>query len=159
MIRIAEAKDAALIAIIYNHYIANSTVTFEEEAVDSQMILKRMNANKQLKWWVCEIENEIVGYAYASLLEVENCLPIYFGNQCLYRFRSSEEGNWEKDYSHLIEELKTLGFKTLLAGISLPNKGSVLFHENLGFRKVGQLERVGFKFNKWIDVGYWELNL
>jgi phosphinothricin acetyltransferase len=64
MIRIEEAKDAALIAIIYNNYIANSTVTFEEEAVDSQMILKRMNANKQLKWWVCE--NEIVGYAYAA---------------------------------------------------------------------------------------------
>ena len=49
MIRIAEAKDAASIAIIYNHYVANSTVTFEEEAFDSQMILKRMNAHKQLK--------------------------------------------------------------------------------------------------------------
>ncbi len=52
-----------------------------------------------------------------------------------------KKGIGKKIYSHLIEELKTLGFKTLLAGISLPNKGSVLFHENLGFRRVGQLEK------------------
>ena len=106
MIRIAEAKDAASIAIIYNHYIANSTVTFEEEAVDSQMILKRMNAHKQLKWWVCEIENEIVGICLCHLLEAEICLPIYFGNQCLYCFRSSEKGNWEKDLQYSYRGIK-----------------------------------------------------
>ena len=59
----------------------------------------------------------------------------------------------------MIEILKSLGFRSLLAGISLPNEGRVRFHEALGFRKVGQLEKVGFKFNRWIDVGYWELNL
>lgn len=159
MIRIAEAKDAALIAIIYNHYIANSTVTFEEEAVDSQMILKRMNASKQLKWWVCEIENEIAGYAYATYWKPRTAYRYTLETSVYIASDHQKKGIGKKIYSHLIEELKTLGFKTLLAGISLPNKGSVLFHENLGFRKMGQLERVGFKFNKWIDVGYWELNL
>jgi len=38
----------------------------------------------------------------------------------------------------------------------LPNKISVSFHEKLGFKKVGQLEQVGFKFKEWIDVGYWQ---
>lgn len=97
MIRIAEAKDAASIAIIYNHYIANSIVTFEEEAFESQVILMQMNVRKELKWWVCEIENEIVGICLCHLLEAEICLPIYLGNQCLYCFRSSEKGNWEKN--------------------------------------------------------------
>jgi phosphinothricin acetyltransferase len=140
MIRIAEAKDAALIAIIYNNYIANSTVTFEEEAVDSQMILKRMNANKQLKWWVCE--NEIVGYAYAAYWKSRSAYRYTLETSVYIASDHQKKGIGKKIYSILVEELKTLGFKTLLAGISLPNRGSVLFHENLGFRMVGQLERV-----------------
>jgi phosphinothricin acetyltransferase len=140
MIRIAEAKDAALIAIIYNNYIANSTVTFEEEAVDSQMILKRMNANKQLKWWVCE--NEIVGYAYAAYWKSRSAYRYTLETSVYIASDHQKKGIGKKIYSILVEELKTLGFKTLLAGISLPNRGSVLFHENLGFRMVCQLERV-----------------
>lgn len=140
MIRIAEAKDAALIAIIYNNYIANSTVTFEEEAVDSQMILKRMNANKQLKWWVCE--NEIVGYAYAAYWKSRSAYRYTLETSVYIASDHQKKRIGKKIYSILVEELKTLGFKTLLAGISLPNRGSVLFHENLGFRMVGQLERV-----------------
>jgi phosphinothricin acetyltransferase len=140
MIRIAEAKDAALIAIIYNNYIANSTVTFEEEAVDSQMILKRMNANKQLKWWVCE--NEIVGYAYAAYWKSRSAYRYTLETSVYIASDHQKKGIGKKIYSILVEELKTLCFKTLLAGISLPNKGSVLFHENLGFRMVCQLERV-----------------
>ena len=142
MIRIAEAKDAALIAIIYNNYIANSTVTFEEEAVDSQMILKRMNANKQLKWWVCENENEIVGYAYAAYWRSRSAYRYTFETSVYIASDHQKKRIGKKIYSILVEELKTLGFKTLLAGISLPNRGSVLFHENLGFRMVGKLERV-----------------
>jgi phosphinothricin acetyltransferase len=140
MIRKAEAKDAALIAIIYNNYIANSSVTFEEEAVDSQMILKRMNANKQLKWWVCE--NEIVGYAYAAYWKSRSAYRYTLETSVYIASDHQKKRIGKKIYSILVEELKTLCFKTLLAGISLPNKGSVLFHENLGFRMVGQLERV-----------------
>lgn len=140
MIRIAEAKDAALIAIIYNNYIANSTVTFEEEAVVSQMILKRMNANKQLKWWVCE--NEIVGYAYAAYWKSRSAYRYTLETSVYIASDHQKKRIGKKIYSILVEELKTLCFKTLLAGISLPNRGSVLFHENLGFRMVGQLERV-----------------
>ena len=62
-------------------------------------------------------------------------------------------------YIHLIKSLKDDGYRRILAGISLPNNKSVIFHEKLGFKKVGQLEKVGFKFKKWIDVGYWELEI
>ena len=125
MIRIAEAKDAALIAIIYNNYIANSTVTFEEEAVDSQMILKRMNANKQLKWWVCE--NEIVGYAYAAYWKSRSAYRYTLETSVYIASDHQKKGIGKKIYSILVEELKTLGFKTLLAGISLPNRGVSFF--------------------------------
>ena len=62
-------------------------------------------------------------------------------------------------YSKLINALKKEGFRIILAGISLPNDQSIPFHEKLGFQKVGQLESLGYKFNRWIDVGYWELKI
>ena len=44
----------------------------------------------------------------------------------------------------------------MIGGIALPNKPSVILHERLGFRKVAHFKKVGYKFGKWIDVGYWE---
>lgn len=159
MIRKATTEDATSIASIYNYFILNSTATFEEIAVDEKTIEDRMNANQKLKWWVFEKENIILGYAYAS----------YWKPRLAYRFTLEtsvytarghhNKGIGKQLYFKLIQDVEALGFRSLLAGISLPNEGSIRFHENLGFRKVGQLEKVGFKFNRWIDVGYWELNL
>ncbi len=47
--------------------------------------------------------------------------------------------------------------KAIIAGIALPNEASIKIHERFGFEKVAHFREVGFKFNKWIDVGYWEL--
>jgi len=46
-----------------------------------------------------------------------------------------------------------------LGGIALPNKESQHLHEKFGFKKVAHFTEVGYKFNKWINVGYWELLL
>jgi len=159
MIRKATRKDVDLIALIYNHYILNSTITFEEEAVDGQIILERLNSNKKLDWWVYEIQNEIVGYAYAVLWKSRSAYRYTAETSVYVAPANQKKGIGKQIYSHLISELKKSGLHTLLAGIALPNDESIHFHEKLGFRKVGQLEEVGFKFNRWIDVGYWELNL
>ena len=46
-----------------------------------------------------------------------------------------------------------------MGGIALPNDASVRLHEKFGFKKVAHFKEVGFKFNRWIDVAYWQLNL
>jgi phosphinothricin acetyltransferase len=61
-----------------------------------------------------------------------------------------------KLYDALITSLDAAGVRVLLAGIALPNEPSVLLHEQLGFEKVAHLKQVGRKFDKWVDVGYWE---
>jgi phosphinothricin acetyltransferase len=43
-----------------------------------------------------------------------------------------------------------------IGGIALPNDASIKLHEKMGFLKVAQFKEVGFKFNRWIDVGYWQ---
>jgi len=55
-----------------------------------------------------------------------------------------------------LERLKKINFHAIIGGIALPNEGSIALHEKFGFKKVAQFKEVGFKFNKWVDVGYWE---
>ena len=59
----------------------------------------------------------------------------------------------------LIERLRQSGIHTAIAVIALPNEASVGLHESLGFKKVAQFYEVGFKFDRWIDDGFWELLL
>jgi len=62
-------------------------------------------------------------------------------------------------YTRLLDAARKAGVHTLVAGICLPNKSSAALHEKFGFKKIGCFREVGFKQNKWLDVGYWELIL
>ncbi|MGH3931134.1 MAG: GNAT family N-acetyltransferase, partial [Pseudonocardiaceae bacterium] len=62
-------------------------------------------------------------------------------------------------YRVLIDELRTMGYVSAYAGISLPNAGSVSLHEKLGFIAIGRFPNVGFKQGSWHDVGWWYLPL
>jgi hypothetical protein len=56
----------------------------------------------------------------------------------------------------LIERLARQGFHCALGGIALPNPASIALHEKLGFTKVGELQQVGWKHDRWVNVGYWQ---
>ena len=63
-------------------------------------------------------------------------------------------------YSALLTRLAALGMCHLvIADIALPNAGSIALHEKLGFEKTAQFREVGFKFDRWVDVGYWQKTL
>lgn len=62
-------------------------------------------------------------------------------------------------YKCLIEEVKKNNIHNLIGGVALPNQASVRLHKKLGFKKRAHFKEVGYKFNQWIDVGYWEMIL
>jgi phosphinothricin acetyltransferase len=62
-------------------------------------------------------------------------------------------------YGELLPALTERGIHVAIGGIALPNPASVALHERFGFRKVAHFEEVGLKFERWIDVGYWQLKL
>ena len=156
MIRKARASDARSIASIYNQYILNSTVTFEEKKVDSKTIVNRIRTNKKLKWWIFERDDILMGYAYSTKWKTRSAYRFTVESSVYVAQKYQHKGIGKALYINLIKSLKDDGFRRILAGISLPNNNSVIFHEKLGFKKVGQLEAVGYKYNRWIDVGYWE---
>ena len=59
-------------------------------------------------------------------------------------------------YERLITEVRDLGYRSLYAGIALPNPASVGLHEALGFTPVGVFRDVGYKLGAWRDVGWWQ---
>jgi len=78
MIRTATEADAESIVGIYNHYVLNTTITFEEEPVSAQEMASRIVevTSNALPWFVVEQEGTIQGYAYASKWK----------GRCAYRF-------------------------------------------------------------------------
>ncbi len=160
-IRSAVADDATAIADIYNHYVTKTVVTFEEEPVTAKEIARRIEAvqSASLPWLVAEERSHIVGYAYAAL----------WMSRVAYRFsveitiyltpEHHGRGIGSKLYGQLFPLLQARSIHAVIGGIALPNEASIALHENFGLRKVAQFEEVGFKFNRWIDVGYWQRTL
>src|SRR5210317_998550 len=159
MIRKAKETDAHTIALIYNHYILHSTITFEEKEVNEQLIIERLKESKKHPWWVFEQEGVVLGYAFSTKWKSRSAYRFTVESSVYVAPKQQQKGVGTLLYSKLINALKKEGFRIILAGISLPNDQSIFFHEKLGFQKVGQLESVGYKFNRWIDVGYWELKI
>lgn len=160
MIRSAIVSDAKAICDIYNHYVHNTIITFEEEPVSvAEMQNRIVEVTDSLPWLVLEEQGDVIGFAYASKWK----------SRCAYRFcvestvylapHLTGRGNGRQLYEALISDLRSRSLHSVVAGIALPNPASVALHEKMGFEKVAHLKEVGWKFDQWIDVGYWELIL
>jgi len=160
MIRPATVADAGAIAAIYNHFVTGTTITFEEQEVtDAEMASRIASISAQLPWYVYEHDGAVAGYAYATPWRVRSAYRFSAESTVYVAPGYARQGIGLKLYSALIAALRARGMQVLLGGIAQPNPASVALHENLGFEKVAHFKRVGRKFETWIDVGYWELQL
>lgn len=160
-IRPAGVRDAEAIARIYNHYVRDTVITFEVDDVDPESMARRIDETNAagLPWLVAEAGEGVAGYAYASTWK----------SRCAYRFSvestiyldpgQTGRGIGRPLYAALIDGIRDCSMRVAIGGIALPNPASIALHESLGFRKIGQFEQVGYKFDRWIDVGYWQLTL
>lgn len=160
-VRSAKSDDAIDIAYIYNYYIATSHATFEIEPVDEAEMLRRIEDAwvSGYPFLVCEENEEIVGYAYGRRFRTRQAYMHSIEVSVYVRPGHHEKSIGTKLYEALFEEIKKGDFHVVIAGISLPNEVSVKLHEKFGFEKVAHFREVGRKFDRWIDVGYWELLL
>lgn len=160
-VRAATEADAPAIAAIYNPHVLSTSITFEETAVEPADMARRVaeTFGAQLPFLLAEVSGVPAGFAYASKWK----------GRCAYRHTVEttvyvERSHWRCGvgkalYMRLLTLLKVAGIHAAIGGIALPNESSIALHERLGFTKVAQFREVGFKFNRWIDVGYWELLL
>lgn len=158
MIRGVAEADHEAVARIYNHYVANTIVTFEEEPVRAEEMAVRVQEVRDagLPWLVAEVNDEVVGYACASRWK----------GRCAYRFtvevtvyldpHHAGKGLGSMLYGELLPILRSNGTHVVIGGIALPNDASVALHEKFGMEKVAHFREVGYKLGRWVDVGYWQ---
>ncbi len=159
-IRPCTQQDIAAICAIYNYYIDNTVITFEETPVSIEQMRTRIDTIMQTyPWLVCEDEGEIIGYAYASKWKDRSAYK-YTAEVTVYLdHQKTGNGAGSALYQALITQLKQQGMHVLLACIATPNPASEKIHERFGFQKAAHFPQVGFKFNRWIDIGYWQKSL
>ena len=161
MIRTAKPDDAAAICSIYNPYVLGTTITFELEAVTVEAMAERIvDVSAILPWVIFEADGAVKAYAYATRWKAARPAYRYSVETTIYvgdNYRG--QGLGARLYRDLIDKLKQQGMHRAIGGIALPNAGSLALHEKLGFKKVAHFEQVGWKFDRWIDVGYWQLSL
>ncbi|MFL0804252.1 MAG: GNAT family N-acetyltransferase [Agarilytica sp.] len=161
MIREATERDAAKVSEIYNHYIQNTVITFEESLITESEFVERIRRVQAAGYsWLVAVENEeIVGYAYSSKWN-ERTAYRNTAEVSVYLSHTATSAGWgTRLYEVLFSTLQEKGIHSVIAGVSLPNSSSVAIHEKFGMEKVAHFKEVGFKFGKWLDVGYWQVQL
>ena len=160
MIRKANPDDAYNIALIYNYYIDNSTITFETSPVSAEEMSDRItDISEKYPYFVYEESGKVVGYCYVSAWK-KKAAYIKTVESTIYIDKDFHgKGIGRTLMKKLIIELRERSFHAIIACITIPNPTSVKLHEEFGFRQVSEFNEVGFKFGKWINVGDWELIL
>lgn len=161
ILRDATADDAPALATIYGREVLEGVATFEETPPTEAVMAERLAAVQALgaPWLVAEIDGRVVAYAYAGAWKP----------RAAYRWTSEITVYVDAGFQRLglgralmdalIERLRALGMRRLMASITAEGEGSIALHAALGFQQVGLLSRVGYKFGRWLDVAVFQLDL
>lgn len=157
LIRMATAADAEAICAIYNHYVIDTIVTFEEQPVAATDMHARMAmVLEKLPWLVLESDGIVAGYACASPWKARIGYRFAVESSIYLAPAQVGRGLGSALYGSLLGHLQTRNIHCVIGGAALPNPASAALHEKLGFTKVAHFRENGFKFGRWIDVAYWQ---
>jgi phosphinothricin acetyltransferase len=160
-IRKAISDDARAICNIYNYYIENTAVTFETVPISETAMKQRINEIflAGYMFYVGEVNGKIIGYYYTH----------YWNSRCAYSTTVQDSIYLDKNetgkgygtqlFEHLFKHIDRSKTHVLIAGICIPNEGSVRLHEKFGFKQVSCMKEIGWKLGQWQDVGHWQLTL
>lgn len=151
-IRKATSKNAQEIAAIYALYVIETSVSFEQSVPDVAEFTKRITSTLQnYPYYIAQDEN-ILGYAYAGAYNSRTSYELTAEISVYVKQNSGHEGIGTILYKALEDQLKKQNIVNLLSNITAGNQKSEKFHEKHGFKRVGYLPRVGYKFGSWHDV-------
>ena len=159
-IRAASAADAASLLEIYAPYVERTPVSFELTPPTVEEFGRRIEETlERWQWLVAERDGRSVGYAYGSLHRER---PAYRWSAEVTAYVHPDfqrQGIGGALYLRLFGDLAAKGYCNALAGVTLPNEASVALHRRVGFEPVGVFRNVGWKFERWHDVRWFQRRL
>lgn len=160
MIRPVTVADAQQLVAIYNYYVLNTVVTFDDVPFTVDAFVEKIETiYKVYPFFVFEEDNRILGYAYANKWREKPAYKHTVESTVYLHHEAQGKQIGTKLYTELLKQLKEQDCHIVVGGLTLPNEASVKLHEKFGFKQVAHFKEVGLKFNKWLDVGFWQLTL
>ncbi|MFC3225745.1 arsinothricin resistance N-acetyltransferase ArsN1 family B [Marinibaculum pumilum] len=156
-IRSATPADAAGLLDIYAPIVETTAISFEARPPTlSEMTGRIETLLPTHPYLVAEAEGRPLGFAYGSQHRTRAAYARSVDVTVYVAADARRQGVGQALYRALLPALAERGFHAAFAGIALPNPGSVALHEAVGFTPVGIYREVGFKFDRWHDVGWWQ---
>ena len=156
-IRLATAADGAALAAIYAPAVEDQATSFEIEPPNAVEMGRRVVAvTARTPWLVCAHRGDVIGYAYATQHRDRAAYAWSAEVSAYVDAKAQRAGVGKALYNSLFAVLSLQGFRSAYAGITLPNAASVRLHESVGFRPVGVYHDIGYKFDRWHDVAWFE---
>ena len=153
-IRPATPADIPAITRIYEHAVRHGTASFELEVPDEAEMLRRMRAlvDDGFPYIAAEIDGLLAGYAYAGPYRPRRAYRFSVEDSIYIDPRAQRRGVGRALLEHLIEACERRGFRQMVAVIGdSAQTPSIELHRAAGFRMVGSVENVGYKFDRWLD--------
>jgi L-amino acid N-acyltransferase YncA len=154
-VRDASAADAEACAAIYAPYVTDSAITFEIDPPGPDEMASRIaQAQSTHAWLVAEDEGRVVGYAYGGPMKPRAAYRWSCEVSVYLEPGRRRTGAGRALYEALFTRLTERGYRTAVAGMTLPNPASEGLHKSLGFEAIGTYRNIGWKLDNWHDVAW-----
>lgn len=154
-VRDASAADAEACAAIYAPYVHGTAITFELEPPTVEEMAERIaKAQSTHAWLVLEDDGQVVGYAYGGPMKPRPAYRWSCEVSVYVAPTHHRTGAGRTLYDALFSRLTARGYRTAVAGVTLPNPASEALHKSLGFEPIGIYRNIGWKHDTWHDVAW-----
>lgn len=159
-IRNGESADLNSLVEIYNYYVSHTHVTFDTTpflVTDRIQWFNQFSEGGPYRLLVAERAGEVLGYATSTRFKAREAYNTSVETTVYLDPAACGKGNGSLLYGALLDKLVAdPAVHRAYGGVALPNDASVALHSKLGFERVGSYHEVGFKFDRYWDVDWFE---
>jgi L-amino acid N-acyltransferase len=150
------------ILAIFNDAIANSTALYDYKPRTPESMVGWFKAKESGRFPVIgavDDQGRLLGFASYGTFRAWPAYKYSIEHSVYVDKDQRRRGVGEALMRRLIAAAKEQQYHCMVGGIDVANRGSIAMHEKLGFTHAGTIRQAGFKFGRWLDLGFWQLLL
>ncbi|MFB7141718.1 GNAT family N-acetyltransferase [Gottfriedia sp. NPDC056225] len=161
MIREATKEDLLDILAIYNDAILNTTAvySYKPQSLEDRKIWFDQKMQEGFPIIVFEIDEKVAGFATFGPFRAWPAYKYSIEHSIYVNSEFRKKGIGTSLMKELIAIATKREYMTLIAGIDAENEKSIAMHKNFGFVHSGTINKAGYKFNRWLDLAFYQLEL